>query len=432
MTELTPFFIFLSIIVVSINLFLVSKTGGIRNNVLNVFMLLAFCIYLLVTPSVYFFLGSWDIAGVSVESYWGIGMLQIFLHLLFYSFGYFLVLRRSPKNPTFSSSNARRLLKQPMQNFLFPLFLIFYIVIFLNTLVSGVNLVDVFLGSYGDPTLGLRGSTYYIQNLADSLITIIISAYYFKVDSKIQLLMVSLAIPLFLVLGFRYRILLSFFGWFMIYAFDTRVRIVNLWKYGLVLSVSIVVLLTLTANRYNIYMQRYDLVFFDFATLPFDSLLDQAKGSLVDFAMYRAVDTDLFRNDLGYNAIVYTIIKSLPAMVFPGGTKPYPPPQILDIHRALNSGTEIGEAVTSLGSAFYSFYYPGIYLAAFALGILIAWRQNLFEKNNLSFLSSVVFALVGFQWLTRGYMPGVVDHLFYMMLPLWLYPLIIRIKSKFV
>jgi hypothetical protein len=431
MTEYSPVLIGLTIFIVFANLYFVKHTGGIRNNILNIFLLATFSFYLLLTPAVYYFTENSYAVNVDVRDYWGIGTLQIFLHILFYSIGYYYVLNRYPAKVIFTSREVRVSFFRKYEHILFFIFIALFALIFINTLSVGINFVDIVLGKHGDPTLGLRGGSYYIQNLADSLITILIASFYFRIKKIYIIIMLLVAIPLFLILGFRYRILLTFFGFFMIYIFDNRLSIKAISKYLILLLIFFYALMLLTANRTNIYMQKFDEISFDYTEFPYDAVFDQAKGSLIDFAMYKSVDAGHVSIDYGETMFGYIFIKMLPSAFFSGGIKPYPPPQMIAIDNAISADRNVGEATTSLGGTFYAFYYPGIYIFAFVLGAIIARAQNRFEKGFFSLLVGLVFSLAAFQWITRGYFPQTIDHLVYMLFPILLLSFFIKIKFKF-
>jgi oligosaccharide repeat unit polymerase len=365
---------------------------------------------------------------MDVKEYFGIGFLQIFLHLVFYNLGYFIFINRRKKSSDNTNSNNRKVFGKVIEKKLIIFFLFTYMAVFINTLSVGINLVDVFLGKFGDPTMGLRGGSYYIQNLADSLIGFIVIAFYFQIKPRYLILMLILSMPLFLILGFRYRIILSFFGIILIYFYDNQFSFKSLIKYFIIFSIAFYSLLLLTQNRTAIYMQKYDDITYDISDFDFDIVFSQSRASMIDFAVYQHLGNNKASIDYGETMIGYIFIKMMPASLFAGGVKPYPPPQFPIIDEAINGTRDNGEAVTSLGGAFVAFYYPGIYIMAFILGFTIAKLQNRFEKSYLSMVGSLIANLAIFQWITRGYFPQEIDHLAYMLFPILL--LVIFVDKK--
>ena len=434
MFEYTALFISLIVVAFISNFTICYFSGGVRQNLLHIFINCTFIIYLFFTPVIYFFSGYYYAFQMNVKEYFGIGFLQILLHIIFYTFGYllFIKIQKNKKNKyLFCTEDFRKKVGKEIENKIFVFFSVSYIAVFLNTLSVGINLLDVFLGKFGDPTMGLRGGSYYIQNLADSLIGFIVIAYFFKIKRSYFLIILLCSIPLFLILGFRYRIILSFFGIVLIYLFDYQISVKSVFKYFLIFFIAFYVLLLLTHNRYAIYMQKYDSVTFDISDFDFDIVTSQSRGSMIDFAVYKHIDSGKGKIDYGETMFGYVFIKMFPSFVFSGGVKPYPPPQLPLIDDAINGTRDNGEAVTSLGGTFVAFYYPGIYFFAFILGIIISKLQNQFNKSYLGMISSILITLAIFQWITRGYFPQEIDHLVYMIFPIILLKIFVSKKKIF-
>ena len=217
-----------------INFILCYYNGGLRNNILNIFTSVTFIIYLFTTPVAYFIKKYYIAFEMDVKDYFGIGFFQILLHLLFYNFGYFLFIRNKNRKIYYTDFKLRFQIGIQIEKTIFILFILTYFAVFINTLSVGINLIDVFVGKFGDPTMGLKGGSYYIQNLADSLIGFIVVAFYFKIKKRYYFLMLFFSMPLFLILGFRYRIILSFFGIIIIYIYDKGLNFKSIIKYWFV------------------------------------------------------------------------------------------------------------------------------------------------------------------------------------------------------
>ena len=114
-----------------------------------------------------FLIEDYKIVNVNVRDYFPFGFSLILLHVAIFNLCYFL---------TFA--NYRKLIfinevdEDLMRKRIVRLFAVLFTLIFLNTLAGGINLIDVVLGKTDTTTLGLPGATYYIQNFADSLISL--------------------------------------------------------------------------------------------------------------------------------------------------------------------------------------------------------------------------------------------------------------------
>ena len=405
----------------------VIKTGGLSNHYIHVYIMAASGYYLALAPVMtgieedfLLYTKGWG-SSVDIGGIYDFGMLILVTHFICYTIGYLLVVRvRNARAIDYSALPQRQVIGQAIGKSIYYVFLALYGVIFLNTLAGGINLIDIFMGTYGKPTLGLRGYTYYLQNFADSLITLLIAALFFKIKPRYFRIMLILAIPLFLVLGFRYRIILTVFGLGMIYIRDNPVRLVPFLKVISFVIIFLYSMLLLTHNRTAIYMQQWDKFDYDYTEFPYDAFIEQAKGSRIDFALYQALSDGKIDHDLGLTTFVYPFIKFTPSFFFEGGKKPYPPPQLNDIHVALSSSPNIGEAITSVGSAYYSFGVGGVMVFGLVFGLVVGRLQNRAGKTPFSAWFSIMVSLALFMWLTRGYMPGFVDHLAYLLMPVFI------------
>ena len=412
-------------LVLALNMIIVFNTGGMAKHNIHLYILFITSYYLVLAPTVTGITEDWVLftlgwkGSVDIGDIYDFGMLMILLHFVFYTVGYLIIFRQqSFLKKDLSDISYRLSVGQFIEKRIFLLFLFLYMIIFFNTLAGGINLFRIFMGLYGEPTLGLRGYTYYMQNFADSLILLLVAGYYFKIKPTYYRIMLAMAIPLFLVLGFRYRIILFVFGFGIIYLRDNEVKLLTAIKAILFATLFVYSMLMLTNNRAEIYMQEWDKVNFSVSDLPYDALVNQAKGSRIDFALYKAIFENKIEHDYGKTTFLYPFIKLMPSFVFNGGEKPYPPPQIRDLHLALNSGSQVGEAITSVGSSFYSFGVYGVVSFSLLFGMLVGKLQNRYGKTMFSGLFSIAIGLSLFMWLTRGYSPGFIDHLGFMLIPI--------------
>lgn len=305
-----------------------------------------------------------------------------------------------------------------------------YAVIFLNSLAGGVNLIDILQGKEVGPTLGLQGASYYIQNFADSLITLIVAAFIFKIPSKHKIIMCLLGLFLFIILGFRYRILLTIFAIVLYYIHVYGIKLKSFMVYLIFIVVFFYSLMFLTHNRYDLYFQIYDKISFNPYDFHYEVVFDQSRGSLIDFAMYKGLSNGTINFDYGETAFKYIFIKMTPAVVFPNGIKPYPPPQLSAIDDAINASRDIGEACTLLGASYFAFSFLGLIAVSMFLGFIIK-KIDPVSMSNRMFLINVMTLMAIFQLYTRGYFPQFVDHLAYMLFPLLLIQSrVIKINSR--
>ena len=384
---------------------------GIKKHYFYLFVTGIQFVYLFNTPLHRFQIENYFAINVNVRDYFPFGFLVILIHVILFNLFYFL----TPAN--YSALKFKNIVDdEGVKKAIYRLFVILYTLIFINTLIGGVNLVDVILGNADQTTLGLPGATYYIQNFADSLITLLVAAYIFKVKKRNKIIMFVLGFVLFIILGFRYRILLTAFAVVLYNIYKNGIKVKLFFRYLTFGLVFIYSLLFLTYNRVKLYSGEYAELTYSPDQFNYDVFYDQAKGSLVDFAMYKAVDNGVVKSDHGQTMFVYVFIKMTPARFFPEGKKPYPPPLLPAIDKAILAPRYIGEAVTVLGSFYFAFSLIGVILISIVFGILTK-RLTIHGIRPISFLVNVMIMMALFQFYTRGYFPQFIDHLAYMTFP---------------
>jgi oligosaccharide repeat unit polymerase len=390
---------------------------GIRENIIVITVLFFSYIYIIQTPTIYWLMGQFEIVNVSVEHYFNYGMVLVCIWLMCYQIGFSILGSRVAAREIENISDTT-ILKINRSNFIVFCFIIF--IIFTNSLVGGVNFIDIVLGVYGKPTLGLQGFSYYFQNTADSLITVILIFYYFRFESKKLIILTVVSFALFMLLGFRYRIILTIFGLMIIYILHNKINIKSMLKILFAVIVFLFLLLNMTYNRTAIFMQNFDEVKLVVSDLPFDAITDQAKGSLVDFSIYQAVDKSEIAHDYGETWFYFSLVKMLPSFLFEQGIKPYPPPLLVAIDIATGGSRDIGEAVTIIGAMYFSFGILGVIFFSLIFGLISKFFQNMMGRSSLGDLLAIIFLLSFFQLLTRGYLPQFIDHFAYMLFPILL------------
>lgn len=421
MFDLTYLFIFLIYCLFAFAFLSLIWTGGVRNNIFHIFILVVQFFYFFNTPLHYYNIESWKAFNVDVRDYFEIGFAQIGIHLFCYLLGYAALSRKINNKypeqlvellPEYTNFVSKKVV---------TVFAILFAIIFLNTLYTGINLIDVIMGKFDRPTTGLKGGTYFLQNFADSLITLLIAAYYFKVKNSYFFLMIFVAFALFFILGFRYRLLLSIFGFGMVYMLKNRIRLIAFVKYAMVAFVAFYFVIFISFNRYALATQNYDEIAYDLTEFDYENVYNETFGSMVDFALYKAHDDSLINIDYGQTMIGIIFVRIIPASFFPNGQKPYPPPQLVSIDKALDVPRENGAASTSIGALFLAFYYPGIYIGGFCMGLIVGASQRMINGMDVfKPLFGITIMLALFQWLTRGYLPQTVDHLVYLMFPIFI------------
>lgn len=400
------FFIFL---VELFAIYIIFKSG-IKSTISFAFIVIVQIIYLIITPLHNFIISDFYSVNKYIKDAYPFGFLILFIHLLLFVITYYFFKFRKfnfPKNK-YSISRKR----------IFIIFSIFFIIIFLNTLSSGINLIDILRGKDIGSTLGLKGTSYFLQNFADSLITLLVASFIVKINKFSLYFIITLSLFLFLVLGFRYRIILSIFAILIYLFFINKFRIYDYLKILILFFSTFYLIFFITTNRSSFFTQNFTQINFNPLSFDYNVVYEQARGSVVDFAMYDALNKNEINYDFGNTMFVYIFIKLLPSHFFEFGEKPYPPPMLSDIDKSLSVNRDYGEACTILGAAYYSYSIIGVLLVSFILGYVISYLDSTLYYGDYYFLRNVMILMAIFQLITRGYFPQFVDHLVYMLFPL--------------
>ena len=343
-----------------------------------------------------------------------IGLFILFLHLIFFYQGYFFYnyFRFKRKN-----INYRNNLDFNLKNKVSKIYIIFFVIIAINAAFGDVSLYDILLGKNDTETLGFKGGTNWISSMADSLLILMLMSQFYKSSKIIRLILFPLTIFLFLILGFRYRLLLIIFGFVFIYLKDHILKAKQVMKVFLILLISFYLFMFFSENRISFYSNKLDNLTYNFVDFHYESIHDNALGSIVDFAMFKNIREGNSNHDFGQSMFVYPIIMILPSSIFLNSEKPYPAPQIITIDKSLDVPRSYGQACTFIGMSFYAYSFFGVIIFSFLFGIFASYLE-FYNDNNLTFFFKLAFLLASFQLYTRGYLGLFLLPLAFMLLPL--------------
>lgn len=390
-----------------------------RRNILAIFVMLIFSAYVVWPLILIHELSLRHYLDIQVESYIQQGLMLDILFMGLFVLGYELLgkklyLKKFQQNDIKTSQTHRIVI---------TLYLVIFILVILNNAFADIDLVGKWLGYSNQMTYGVKGLSYYLQNLVDSLVMLILIAYASNLRKKYLVLMLIGAIFFIIPFGFRYRLIYLILGFFILFFYKNQMS-VKIFIAPLTLMFFLVLtFLFLGANRTIITGQDHAKQF-TLQILDVNKIVMQARGSYVDLAIYQGIESGKIVHDHGKSFFYYTLIRAIPASYFDGGKKPYPPILMQDVDKVLNlqsppdcPGCRTGEAQTIMGAVYYSFGAGGIAIIAILLGCLLRFHANQ-QKDNLSMLWGLVTLLALFMFITRGYFPQVIDNWFYLALPL--------------
>jgi oligosaccharide repeat unit polymerase len=387
--------------------------GGLRKNLSYAFVLTVYTMYLFITPTYFYLAGRRYIMSMIIPEYYYHKTILIFsLGVLCFIIGYNLIPTAKPQN----------IPPKPVYDVkvkVIALFTFFYGIIFTNMLSAGVNIFAILTGkSSQDTLLGFDGSTNYLQSFSDSLIPLLIAAYYLDVRRFILLAMVLFAFLLFFLLGFRYRIILTLigFGFAFLYKNQINTKTAITALLGVVLSFYIIIFASY--NRFPLAQGRFGDTEPNPLKFDYSIVFDQTRGALPCMIVLRHYD--LFPNtphEYGKTMFFYPFLTGIPRIILPNKSDFYPAPEVviqLSTYYSVES-QYAGEALLNVGNLFIAFGLWGVWLGNLIFGLALRLYQNRIRYNDFfSMLFYFVICLVLFQWITRGYVPQEIMHLVYM------------------
>lgn len=392
--------------------------GGWNRHLVYLWTLFIYCQYILFSPLFFYFNDRRTIIGTDISKYYGTGFFFNCLSILFFLLGYWMINRRGKK----WMAPPKKILLNP-EKIITIVFYATYGIVLTNMAVGGINVVNVFAGNEV-AGLGARGGSYFLQNFADSLVSVLVLAYLFDIPKRKLLTWIMLSFFLFSILGFRYRIMLSLFGLLFVYLFKNKVGPKQVAWSLVFMSLTLYAIIFSTVNRKSLILRQYSQIVYDPLKFKAEGFFEQTRGALADMAIYKLYDNPSKQAtyDLGMTTFGYVFVRMIPRTIYPNKDDFYPPPQIKTIFLAYDAywAKKSGEAPLSVASFYMAWGWIGVVLGHFFWGLLLRkYNARISFRNPFSLAGCIIVALTTFQWITRGYFPQTVDHFVYLMIPLW-------------
>jgi oligosaccharide repeat unit polymerase len=369
----------------------------------------------------FFFSGKNDLLGMKLsESMYIQTELLYLVCMILLQISYWISIKYKVKN---NSPNIILDYKKA-RSYIVYLFILFFSILLINNLSTGLSFRDFFKESE-EGFRGFDGATNYFQSFSDSIIIVLIAAYFFKVKKNYMIIMLILSITLFLLLGFRYRIIFLLIGYAFVFVIKNDYSIkLNFKKLFLFSSLSLLVILFISQNRYSFTNGKFNEIEINPLKYDFELIFNQTRGFLADAVIVDSYlsNTQNKGHDFGETMFAYPFYMMIPRFIFHDKDKLYPSPQIA-IQMSIYSTTEAkvsGEALLNLGYLMISFGIFGITVGSFLFGYFIAKVEKFHRKNKSFPLFYMAFALCAFQWITRGYIPQIVTLFIYLYIPIFL------------
>ncbi len=440
--ELTATLLF-NVFVYILGIFVVIRNGGIKHNLPFAFSILIFIIYHFITP-VYFLLSGRETIwgdegmnrniGVDISDYYLIGLNYYALANLLFIIGYLLI-RNNKKSSEVQQQTPQQVAR--LKSAVVISFIICFGIVLFNFLNEGLNPLLVLFGDNENVIAGKIATSNYLKNFSDSLIAIIIIGYFYKVKKPVLYGMTLLGFTIFALMGFRYRIILTLIGIVCVSLYisrPTRWRALRFMALGMVFMYF---MFFITYNRFLFTRGEWNKMETNPLKFEYNLFFEQTRGMLDDITVIKYYDTHLNpRHDYGVT-FLYFLVRIMPRSIVGDKFKDsfYPFPAYNIFTEAYDVQKNWGKRNTGEAPLHMAYFYiagglPILLLGSFLTGFIIKGIQIKFSPTkDTRILILILFTSALFQWYTRGYFPGFVDHLAFMLIGFWMTKYITRLPK---
>lgn len=408
------FFLEFIVILLSIGLPLYLMKDDFKKNILAIFFLLIYGSYVVWPLILIHELSLNHLLDIQVDDFIVKALFLDGFFLICFAFGYFFFLRK--KEGTQCDA------KEISPYVVIFLYWTFFFLVFLNNFLADIDLLGKWLGNSNQMTYGIKGLSYWLQNLLDSLIVITLLAYAININRAHLCVMLMGCIFFIVPFGFRYRLIFLLLGFLIIFVCKNQFQWKKVISMGLFLIAITTGALFLGANRTVIVGQENKEL--TFQLLNVNKIVIQTRASFVDLAIYQGIDSKVIKHDNGQSFTYDLFVRAMPTSFFSDGIKPYPPKLMRDVDTLIRmkyfdgcKGCRTGEAQTIMGGLYYSFGSLGVFFASILIGFLLRFYAN-HQATRLRFMYGLALLFALFTFVTRGYFPQFADNLFYLTLPL--------------
>lgn len=423
--------------------YIVRRNGGLKKNLPFAFSLILFVLYHFITPMYFYFSGrktiwgdviGYNKVGEDITDYYLLGINYYGLANLLFIIGY-LAIRNRKEIIQQIAEDTNNLARQ--KTAIIVSFCVCFGIVLFNYLQEGLNPFLILFGSKDDEIAGITATSNYLKNFTDSIIAILIIGYYYRVKKVFLYPMTILGFTLFALMGFRYRIILTilgiiFVGLYQLHKENNR-RFV-LIRNVVLLSSFIYVMFFITYNRFVFTSGNWDKLVTNPAKFEYSVFFEQTRGMLDDITVIKYYKTDPHpEHDYGVT-FLYFFIRAMPRSIVGDEFKDsfYPFPAYTIFTKAYGIQKYWGKSNTGEAPLHLAYFYiagglPFLLIGSFVVGLMLKLFQHKFHPDKSSNILILVLLTAGlFQWYTRGYFPGFVDHMAFMMIGYFM----VRLLSK--
>ena len=221
--------------------------------------------------------------------------------------------------------------------------------------------------------------------------------------------------------GFRYRIifLLLAFGYSQLINTE-KFQIKAVIRWSCIVLTIILVINFISINRQLFRSSSFDAEKISVEAVEENYLLKQTNNFSTDFIVLQYMEKNHIEHDYGLSMFGHIFIRFTPSSFYHNNVKPTIP-QLEIVKNSFGSleGYYSGSAVSNVFQYYIGFGYFGVVFFMMFQAVVIAYiskkRPPISNKNKTMV---IICSMVIFQEVTRGYLPQVMTHFIYLLIPL--------------
>lgn len=255
------------------------------------------------------------------------------------------------------------------------------------------------------------GFLNYLLFLSDSLILAFLILIFEKKLQKYQIVLLIMTLAFYLILGFRYRVILFLIGLIYYFYINNKISIFGIfrWIFGLISLVFIINFISI--NRQVFRDVNFSKVTFESKVqndvTPYQFFINQTANHKTDMSVIKYMNRNQINSDYGESMFLDAIYRVVPASFFETGKKPAIPQQEI-IRNSFNSteGQYAGAAVTNTIEYYIAFGYFGVLFFSGLIGYFMGRISNNIDRSDRrDLIKIIIVAMFLFQEITRAYLP---------------------------
>lgn len=402
-------YLILLILVFVFGIMYIRSNGGIRDHIYFSYALAVYFLFFVIPGYFYWKLETFEELGVSIKSVFANGIQYYLIGMSCFVFGYTVSPARNDRGSLIRAG-------LPLSDKVLVRMTLFFII-----LTAGI-----YIGS------GFMDNSYliYVWSTLDCLITLIIALYIRKIERRQFFILTGLAVFIFSIYFFRYRIYLTMMGIGAVYVYHNPDIFRKIWKYAFIGLLMFYVILFFTINRNVLAERSFDQIQYNVFNKEEGGsvqniFIQQASNLHADFTVlkYYFENSDA-PHDYGETMFLYPFIRAVPASFFTNNTKPYPAPAmqlIIDAYGGDSRAAGAGRFVTNLFEFYIAFGLVGLILGMFIFGLVLRVLQDkwYWDRGYNSILQIAIMVSL-FQYISRGYLPQYLNHITYLTAPVFI------------